>query len=819
MANLADTLAQEIVLTLSADTKRNAVRAGDPHLLAELHLCLARIEAKHGSLDNAIHQMEMAGSLLAKEPNVWLQGVYHIDLSVIYHLASKPDVALTHSRSALQFASASGHARSKKAAFANLGLLSFYGGDLDSAEFYLDQGIRTEPRIPDIEAALLDSYAQLKLVADDCGACEALLDEACRKLQRHDGGRPSWYEMVAYQTRIRLLHRKGEWTKAAALAARAVLLAAERADRLLAALFRILEADALIALEQLDEAATVLAEAAEAAAGAPLATLAQLERVRGKLLARQLDRSADIHFGRALRILTVTGDACSHRETEADYEAMAGGPSSRGAAGMPDPVARGDPASRFTPDLEIASILLDLAPNAELLGREAVELIRRERLAPNAAVLARNRQGSLEALATVGWTRDEACAMHGSPPAVATLDLGAFRDRTIALVVGSPPDLPSRIRLALLRRLLENAVELHRLRQAQKQRDSLWPVETLPHAQQGVFVSEVMVGMLRTAGKIAPTDLAVLLTGETGTGKELFAQIIHRQSNRRDKPFIPFNCKAVPRDMLDSQLFGHRRGAFTGAQETFPGVIRAAAEGTVFLDEIGEIDLDLQPKLLRFLDTGEIHPLGELRPVRVPVRVIAATNADLERLVSEGRFREDLYYRLNVIRLRIPPLRERREEIPPLVHHFLHRFAEEMDKGHLRVSDEAMEYLLLYGWPGNVRQLANVLRSMVAFAERDGFLTAEHLTDDVRRSRRTVPAAQRPPTSSEVLIRTDQPLAAAVDTLERALVNRALEAANGRFEQAARILGITRKGLFLKRRRWGLHESHEDGTGEAGSND
>jgi transcriptional regulator with GAF, ATPase, and Fis domain len=158
----------------------------------------------------------------------------------------------------------------------------------------------------------------------------------------------------------------------------------------------------------------------------------------------------------------------------------------------------------------------------------------------------------------------------------------------------------------------------------------------------------------------------VLITGETGTGKEVLARLIHNYSPRATKTFLPFNCTATPRDMLDSQLFGHRRGAFTGAMENFSGVIRAASGGTLFLDEIGESTLDIQPKLLRFLESGEVHPIGETHPQRVDVRVIAATNADVDMLVSQGRFREDLFYRLNIVRLHMPPLRERRVEIRPL---------------------------------------------------------------------------------------------------------------------------------------------------------
>jgi DNA-binding NtrC family response regulator len=254
--------------------------------------------------------------------------------------------------------------------------------------------------------------------------------------------------------------------------------------------------------------------------------------------------------------------------------------------------------------------------------------------------------------------------------------------------------------------------------------------------------------------------------------------------------------------MLDSQLFGYRRGAFTGADAGFEGVIRGAAGGTLFLDEIAEIGPELQPKLLRFLETLEVHPLGESQPVKVDVRIIAATNADLETLLTAGRMREDLFYRLNVVRLQLPPLRERREEIPPLIDHYLRRFSEELKKGRLTLDDETLEFLLLYSWPGNVRQLVNEVRRLVALAEPDGRLGPALLSAEIQASRKTTRLA--PGDEPEIRIRMDQPLNDAVEMIEQAMVKRALDRARGNYENAARLLGISRKGLFLKRRRWGM---------------
>jgi DNA-binding NtrC family response regulator len=310
-----------------------------------------------------------------------------------------------------------------------------------------------------------------------------------------------------------------------------------------------------------------------------------------------------------------------------------------------------------------------------------------------------------------------------------------------------------------------------------------------------------MVDLIKTARRIAPSNIPVLITGETGVGKELFARALHQASSRHERPWLSFNCATVPRELIDSHLFGHRRGAFSGAHDDFSGVLRAAAGGTLFLDEVGELALDTQPKLLRFLESGEIVPLGEAKAQIVDVRVVAATNANLEQLVAEGKFREDLYYRLNVIRLQVPPLRERREEIPLLVQHFIERYSRELQKPLVRVAEDALEYLVLYRWPGNVRQLANELRRMIALAEAGAVLMPEHLSQEIFASRRTVPASERQLEPTEMVVRVDQPLAAAVEHLERAFIRRAMTLSDGKVEEAARLLGLSRKGLYLKRQR------------------
>jgi len=453
--------------------------------------------------------------------------------------------------------------------------------------------------------------------------------------------------------------------------------------------------------------------------------------------------------------------------------------------------------------LDDAVALIELAGYPHVLAREAYALLELTGAADAMALVARRDQ-RVRCVAAHGWTPEQAEAIAADPGERLRMPCGTHRDELWEIVAELKPALNDRCTGVAIRKLVDTAVTLDRYRREEKQRAALWPADTL-ETDGGLWVSEQMTELLSIARRIAPADISVLLTGETGTGKEVLARAIHRASPRAARPFVAFNCTAVPREMLESQLFGYRKGAFTGAEAAFDGVIRAAAGGTLFLDEIAEIGLDLQPKLLRFLETHEVHGLGESQPVKVDVRVIAATNADLESLVAEGRFREDLFYRLNVVRLRLPPLRERREEIPPLIDHYLRRFAEEQKKGRLTLDDETLEYLVLYPWPGNVRQLVNEMSRVVAYADPDGTVTPALLSPEIQASRRTVKV--QPGDEPEIRVRLDQPLNDAVEAIERMMVVRALDRARGNYENAARLLGISRKGLFLKRRRWGMQRA------------
>ena len=300
--------------------------------------------------------------------------------------------------------------------------------------------------------------------------------------------------------------------------------------------------------------------------------------------------------------------------------------------------------------------------------------------------------------------------------------------------------------------------------------------------------------------KVADSPTTVLLVGETGTGKELVARALHQSSGRRNGPFIPVNCGAIPEALFESELFGHEKGAFTGAASAKPGRFELADGGTLFLDEIGELGRDLQVKLLRALQERVIDRVGGTRPTRVDVRVIAATNVDLQGLVATGGFREDLYYRLAVVPIRLPALRERRDDIPLLVRHFVHRFNERLGKRVVDVDDATMSRLVDWHWPGNIRELENTIERGVLLADGDT-LSADALPDSAPPPHDRGGAEVQPGgigLKNYVRVHTAR--------LERDLILRSLDVENGNVTRTARRLDISRKALQLKMKEYGLRD-------------
>ena len=308
--------------------------------------------------------------------------------------------------------------------------------------------------------------------------------------------------------------------------------------------------------------------------------------------------------------------------------------------------------------------------------------------------------------------------------------------------------------------------------------------------------------------RVAPTDARVLISGESGTGKELVAAAIHVESPRRDRPFVRVNCAAIPRDLVESEMFGHEKGAFTGATDRRIGRFELAHSGTLFLDEVADLGPEAQAKLLRAIEAKEIERVGGGKPIRVDVRIVAATNKDLARLVSEGGFREDLYFRLNVIPIALPPLRERPGDIPILVHHFARLYRVRTGRPAPTWSAEALELLLRYRWPGNVRELANIVERL-AILHGGAEVTRGHVREVLLVDGDLAPRAPAAVGGGEPLVRPEgiRPLSEELDEYERLLITRALSVAGGNVAEAARRLQTDRPNLYRRMRRLGIAPS------------
>jgi len=415
-----------------------------------------------------------------------------------------------------------------------------------------------------------------------------------------------------------------------------------------------------------------------------------------------------------------------------------------------------DAAERFLPDL----VLMDLEM-PEMGGLESFRALRERGFAGKVIVLT--------AYGTI-------------PSAVETMKLGAFDYLT-------KPFINDELLIVIERALLHDRME----KEWAEARDRLNDKFTV----EGIITNNrEMLSLLDIVKRIAPTDSPVVITGESGTGKELFANAIHQHSLRKDKSFVAVNCGALPRNLVESELFGYRKGAFTGAVSSKPGLVEKAHGGTLFLDEVAEMEPEIQVKLLRFTQAGEFIPVGATEPMKVDVRLISASNRNLEAAVSEGTFREDLYYRLNVASLRLPPLRERIEDLPLLVDHFLKKLGKKLSKENYRFSNEAMEALQLHRWPGNVRELENAVYSaMVMTAESP--MGPEALPVSVGRIEQQAQTPGAGTTLHEIV-------AGHQEMVEKRVISETLEACGGNQSETARRLSIGRNTLLRKMKRYGM---------------
>jgi DNA-binding NtrC family response regulator/tetratricopeptide (TPR) repeat protein len=778
---------EELLPSLSK-LRQLASSAGTVTSLGQLHLVVARIEGIRGHCINARRHASAATALLSRLPkggpttqlvNAGL-GMY----------AGNLQRSLRFAKDGLEAARHSGMAIPHVGCLANLGALYVAVGSKERAEHVLGTALQHSDGSTLVAFSVLDTLAQLKLCQNQLASTSDLLERCRNLLEKQTLPARSWYDLAHQVTRCTYFEQLGDWEAIVAVAEDADGELARRQYKAIRTSMLCVKARALARIGRHADAAAALAGAVRSCPRGAVDPLILLEASRALCAALKGDvTSGVVHYDRAIAACRAIGHRYHEWWISAQRDDV--------LAHTREAVAVTMPAQDLTQTsllLSDVATILGAGHSVDLLAHRVSAILQNTTMADRVQVV---NESGLE------YRPEPAAEFESGADGGCTIRVMGS-DRLAAITVSGSESIEEISLLKSISDLVQIAVARTRDTDREDEDLTLWPRSSSPVGEDTVFRSPRMVELVRIAERLAATALPVLLTGETGTGKEVFARLIHEASPQKRGPFVPFNCSAVARELVESHLFGHRRGAFTGAVDAIPGMIRSAEKGTLFLDELGDLDLSIQPKLLRFLESGEIQPVGDGRPQSVAVRVVAATNSSLESLAEQGRFRRDLIYRIGVVRIELPPLRERKDEIPALAAMFLARCAAECGRKGLRLGDDLIAALLLYDWPGNIRQLANEIRRVGAMAADGQTLVAADLTPEVTanwNARPTVPSRSAAPA---VEVRLDQPLAQAVAELERKFVEHALSSSSGRVADAANLLGLSRKGLFLKRRRWGL---------------
>jgi DNA-binding NtrC family response regulator/tetratricopeptide (TPR) repeat protein len=833
-------------------------QSGDWRGLADAYFGVGLAEIYEGNYEPGLENLEQALKLIGDRPAAYMLGRTYANMAGACWFLKRPQEGIDYLKKAITYYERTDHKTNAADGYNNLGINLVLIGQWDRAQEALERALALATEVDERGAKvpmILDSLGELHMLRGDLDQAKDYLTRAVA-LANENGNK--WYAAQALRTLARCYLAIADPEKALTTAKEALSLAEIIGDRQAICESRLIAAEAHLQSRQLDDCTRELQFVSEQTtdSATDLGITGESHRLNGMLNMSQHDAaSAAQHFGSSVSIFDMLGDryraARAHLELGRAYAEIlpdrAGEHLSRALNTFRELGARLDLSraeeelrdlARSTPEKRqeqsaltqlLTLRLAEAVASRELLLRELAAVMRQETGAQRVIITEKGERNEPRVVIAMGCTpadsvsiavdindidderaRERYCKKHdaeliflrssNAPPALLYL---APRNRST---------LPKGVALEPLLRVVELGMDVCALRAgAQKSgshenSDELAGTSLMPGF---IHSSPAMTQLVEEVHKIRSSDVTVLVTGESGTGKELVARAIHAISSRRAKVFVPFNCTAVPKELSEGYLFGYRRGAFTGAVQDSHGVIRTAAGGTLFLDEVGDLPLDVQPKLLRFLQEGEIQPLGEQRPSKVDVRIIAATNTDLEDMVAQGRFREDLYYRLNVIRLRVPPLRERRSEIPTIVNYYVNHYSAKFGRKDIQITPQAVDLLMVSDWPGNVRQLCNEIQRTVARAEDGTIITPEQLSPELKRtsSPTTPTGASIASLPSSSLQRTGGTLADALAEVERRMISDALRRHGGNISRAARELGLTRRGLYLKLERHDLSAS------------
>ncbi len=785
---------QAELLPLWARLRQITAQKGDATSLAGLHLATAKLEACRGNSLRAHAHIETARAFTERARSTTTLCSIELVDSSLEVVGGNIGRSLASARSSYDLAIQSASKIQMSASGGMLGLVMLLGGDPRRARQYLSQALELSKEILYVKLGVIDNLAQVALYEEDFDLCDRYIKDCAKVIAAQDVPARSWYDFAHQVTRCTALAQFDDWESIIEITREADPELERRQFRSLRTALLCASARAHARLGDHAKADAQLGAAIRSCPRGAVDPQIVLEGATAACLTLRGERARGAaHFDRALSAARAIGNRLHEWHIQRDRAAC----SVRRLATPPTlDTETATALSERAIVLSDAAVILGAGSSIDLLAHRAISLLQHTPI-----------EERLHVRSTSGEEFRPAPSVTSQLTADGTFSIDLRgSDRRVVMTIRQVESLDDVTMLRSLLDLLQAAV--HRTADTESSGDdqNLWPTTMLPSDDEMVFRSPRMAEVLRVAIRLADTDLPILITGETGTGKDVLARLIHSHSRHQRGPFVPFNCSAIPKDLIESQLFGHRRGAFTGAVESSAGVIRSAEGGTLFLDEIGDLEPGLQPKLLRFLESGEVHTVGDARPAHTHVRVLAATNIDLDERSQSGGFRRDLFFRLGTAHISMPPLRERKDEIPALTAHFVNRFSRECHRPGLRVSDELIAALLLHDWPGNIRQLSNELRRVVAMSAPGQTLTSDDLSETVahgwRQAHRVTRAAEDGKLTLQITL--DQPLPRALEELERAFIERAMQSSGGRVAEAAQLLGISRKGLFLKRRRWGL---------------
>jgi hydrogenase-4 transcriptional activator len=817
--------------------------AGDRRHLALVHSLSAVLLAQSGRVDEASHALRQGERLAtAIEADDVLAGIVHNQANVAL-MRHHHDEALALAERSVSLHQSLGSGHGLAVALATLGQIYVQLGDLERAEQILTRTleVRSPVQFHETTGAVYDTLAQIHMMRGSYERASEYLRHASDAYGAYGTQTMRWYEWSLKVLGVKLAIRRGEYDEALTMAE--ALMQSPGVPPSEAIQADLAAAEALLAGGRVAEAAQRL-EACETRLDPRTApgNWGEFLRTRGAVHERSQRYSAAYHdFAQSANVFDLLGEryhaALSHlalgrlsaqwgtaATAERYLEQAASVFRSLGAqrdlaevhsartlltAERPSVVL----ASPADADDEVIRRLIEAAALPDLLARETATALLETTEVDAAVVFVAGPGGDIRIIAAAGCDSGVGrslarAASQGSREfgdgLLISEPLGRDYDGPRSCTIVSATRIPEATlrRVRMFTAVARQGFDLCGVRERPPQAIEPSGERSLEPLLPGfVCASAAMNRVADQIQRLQGLDLTVLITGESGTGKDLVARAIHVGSARSKSMFLPYNCTTTSRELADSQLFGHRRGSFTGAITDQQGLIRSAIGGTLFLDEIGDLPLDIQPKLLRFLEQGEIMPVGETRPQAVDVRVLAATNADLEQRVTEGQFREDLYYRLSVIRIHVPPLRERREEIPHLSTFFLREACERIGKPDVKLSSGTLDLFSRYWWPGNIRQLRNEIQRAVAMSPPSGTITPEHLSRDIAAPPPLTPVA--PPPQATASVPTGN-LASAIEQVERDMISATLNRTSGNISETARVLGLTRRGLYLKIRRLGL---------------